>query len=129
MAAGEVQYANNYVVSWSGLRFVCPSEVEAPPAEEADALRRGEGVGGVDVAPLCRKAGAPNLRSGRAMQANMCAAPWSGESKTSRIVRRLRCLLRYSPRIIPPYCRAVRLLCCFNLMFRGTDNAWLCRPQ
>ncbi len=33
---------NEYVVSWSGLGFVCPSELEAPLAEEADDPRRGE---------------------------------------------------------------------------------------
>jgi hypothetical protein len=36
-----VQHADGYVAPRSGLGFVCPGELEAPPAEEADDPRRG----------------------------------------------------------------------------------------
>ncbi len=70
---------SEYVVPWSGLGFVCPSELEAPLAEEADDPRRG-----CLLMPL-RYVEKPRLRifevAVRCKQC-VCMSLWSGESKT-----------------------------------------------
>ena len=74
-----------YVVPWSGLGFVCPIELEAPLAEEADDPRREElslplryvekqRIRIFEVAVRCKQC--------------VCMSPWSDESKSPPMVRR-----------------------------------------